>query len=101
MCSKKDVPLLPFSEVLGAKWGLRCACAQAKKLNSGLGFNSNNFTTWTQIHFTRDSETFSQDTPKPNLKPEPADTERPMLDWYLFDFIDKHQSQFFFEKELN
>jgi hypothetical protein len=51
-CSKKDVPLLPFSEVLWAKWGLRCACAWAKKLNSGLGFNSNNFTTWLYISGT-------------------------------------------------
>jgi hypothetical protein len=38
MCSKKDVPLLPFFEVfgskvgakVGAKWGLKCAYAQAK-----------------------------------------------------------------------
>jgi len=31
MCSKKDALLLPFFHVLGAKWGLRCACAQAKR----------------------------------------------------------------------
>jgi hypothetical protein len=35
MCSKKDVLLLPFSYVLGAKWGLRCACAQAKRRSDG------------------------------------------------------------------
>jgi len=35
MCSKKDVLLLPFSYVLGAKWGLRFACAQAKRRSDG------------------------------------------------------------------
>jgi len=31
MCSKKDVLFLAFSYVLGAKQGLICACAQAKR----------------------------------------------------------------------